>query len=69
LITGEISSTRKRYGDGMDVDDGDEEYEYEYDDEDDEDMPEMKIVLVGEDALECTSLCFGLVANLTDIMN
>jgi hypothetical protein len=54
LVTGEVPTARKSFGDEMDVD-GDEEYEYDpYDDDEAEVyMPETKIVLVGEDNLEC----------------
>jgi hypothetical protein len=61
LITGEVqpTTTRRGNGDGMDVD-GEEygnEDEYEEDDEDEDGIiPEMKIVLVGEDQLECEIL-------------
>jgi len=43
LITGEVPTARKSFGDEMDVD-GDEDEVY---------MPEMRIVLVGDDNLEC----------------
>jgi hypothetical protein len=50
LITVEVSPTKR-----MDVDDEEDEYGFDEEDEE-EDMPEMKIVLVGEDGLECASL-------------
>jgi hypothetical protein len=57
LITGEVPPTRKSYDDEMDVDGDDERYLDDYDDEEDDEgfMPETKIVLVGEDNLECKS--------------
>jgi hypothetical protein len=58
MITGEVPPIKR-----MDVDDGEDEYDF--DEEDEEDMPEMKIVLVGEDKLACGSLrlpfCCGSV--------
>jgi hypothetical protein len=50
LITGEIPPIKR-----MDVDDEEDEYSFDEEDEE-EDMPEMKIVLVGEDGLECVYL-------------
>ena len=50
LITGEVPPVQR-----MAVDEEEDEYGFDEDDEE-EDIPEMKIVLVGEDGLECASL-------------
>ena len=50
LITGEVPPVKR-----MAVDEEEDEYGFDEDDEEG-DIPEMKIVLVGEDGLECASL-------------